>query len=92
MTLVSMFSPLDQQDNPLKTWCVPLVLSIQVCKRPVFFFCFCFVGFFFTMVGLFCADAWRKQNWQATSKSMEFVELDKTLPLENSLIFPFRDF
>lgn len=36
MTLVSMFSSLDQQDNPLKTWCVPLVLSIQVCKQPSF--------------------------------------------------------
>lgn len=73
MTMVSMFSTLGQQDNPLKTWCVPLVLSIQVCKRPHFFFS---VFFFSTMVGLFCADAWWKQSWQATPKSVEFVGRD----------------
>lgn len=66
MTLVSMFSSLDQQDNPLKTWCVALVLLYSGVQAS------CYV---LTMAGLFilcrCVAGAELTSY---SKSMEFVQ------------------
>lgn len=96
MTLVSMFSSLDQQDNPLKTWCVPLVLSIQVCKQSVFFgFFFCFVFLLWAdsvrMCGRSRADGLLQNQWNLWVETT-FKGLNSRLPLENSSVFPFRSF
>lgn len=90
MTLVSLFSSLDQQDNPLKTWCVSLVLSIQVCKQP--FFCL-FVLLWWTVqrYGGSRADGLlqRKGN---LSIGTTFKVLNLKLSSENKSIFPFWQF
>ncbi len=60
MILVSMFSSLDQQDNLLETWCVPLSFVLFRCSRDLFFSVW--------WSYLFCVEVGedKEESWQHT--------------------------
>lgn len=69
MILVSMFSSLDQQDNLLETWCVPLSFVLFRCSRDLFFSVW--------WSYLFCVEVGedKDESWQHTpNKSNLFVD------------------
>lgn len=60
MILVSMFSSLDQQDNLLKTWCVPFSFVLFSCSRGLFF------SVWWSYI--FCVEVGggKEESWQCT--------------------------